>query len=127
MIFELDETNAGDWDRFQLRNLGLAVQRQMAARYRGNAERFRTGAVKELERALGIRADGWPEAARTALQDFAAALSLVEDMDRWSDAEKQSLVRIIRAKAGADEAGYLKLMQKHGRLRRAMIDLGSAI
>src|SRR3989442_302851 len=30
MIFELAETQAGDWDRFQVRNLGLAVQRRMA-------------------------------------------------------------------------------------------------
>src|SRR6185503_7985022 len=96
MIFELEETGTGDWDRFQLRNLGLAVQRRMAARYRGDASQFRAGTVKELERALGIRADGWPEAARTALRDFAAALSLVENLDRWSDIEKRALVKIIR-------------------------------
>src|SRR4029078_1471942 len=101
MIFELEQTNAGDWDRFQLRNLGLAVQRRMASSYRGDAERFRTGTVKELERSLGIRADAWPEAARTALRDYAAALSLVNDLDRWSYVEKQALVKIIRAKAGA--------------------------
>jgi hypothetical protein len=125
MIFELEKTNAGDWDRFQLRNLGLAVQRRMATKYRGDAERFRAGTVKELERVLGIRADGWPEAARTALRDYAAALSLVNNLDRWSDVEKQALVKIIRAKAGADEAGYLKRMQKHSRLRRGLLELGS--
>jgi hypothetical protein len=46
-------------------------------------------------------------------------------VDEWSDTEKQALVKIIRAKAGADEAGYLKRMQRHSRLRSAMIDLGS--
>jgi len=125
MIFELEQSNAGDWDKFQLRNLGLSVQRRMAAKYGGDAERFRAGTVKELERALGIRVAAWPEAAQTALRDYAAALSLVEDVDRWSDVEKQALVKIIRAKAGMDEAGYLKQMQKHSRLRRGLLELGS--
>ena len=31
MIFEMAQTKTGDWDRFQVRNLGLAVQRRMAA------------------------------------------------------------------------------------------------
>jgi len=125
MIFELEQSNAGDWGKFQLRNLGLSVQRRMAAKYGGDAERFRAGTVKELERALGIRVAAWPEAAQTALRDYAAALSLVEDLDRWSEVEKQALVKIIRAKAGADEAGYLNQMQRHLRLRRALVKLGS--
>src|SRR3989442_9074805 len=29
MIFEMAQTKTGDWDRFQVRNLGLAVQRRM--------------------------------------------------------------------------------------------------
>jgi hypothetical protein len=50
---------------------------------------------------------------------------LVKDLSEWGDSEKRALVRIIRAKAGADEGSYLKLMQKHARLRRAIIKLGS--
>jgi hypothetical protein len=50
---------------------------------------------------------------------------LVEDLGQWSQSEKQALVQIIRAKAGADESRYLKLMQQHPRLRSAMIKLGS--
>src|ERR1051325_1119267 len=125
MIFELEPANRGDWDRFQLRNIGLAVQKQMATSCQGDAVKFRARAVQNLERALGINANSWPDAGRTALHDFAVALSIVEDVERGSDGEKQTLVKVIRAKAGADETGYLKLMQKHRRLRRAMIQLGS--
>jgi hypothetical protein len=130
MIFELARTpgaTSGDWDRFQVRKLGLAVQRLMAAKHGGDddAEKLKSAAVQELARAIGIRADSWPRAGLSALQDFAVALSLVQDLVDWSEAEKQALVRVIRAKAGADESSYLKLMQKHARLRRAMIKLGS--
>jgi hypothetical protein len=129
MIFELGknlrEARSGDWDRFQMRNIGLAVQRRMAAKYGGNADSFRAGAVKQLMRVLGIGPNGWRKTELPALSDFAVTLSLVKDLSEWSDSEKRALVRIIRAKAGADEGSYLKLMQKHARLRRELIRLGS--
>jgi hypothetical protein len=45
---------AGSWDRFRMRNLGLALQRRMAERFGGNATKMRRAAVKAVERALGI-------------------------------------------------------------------------
>ena len=133
MIFELDATldgslsrsTFGDWDRFQVRNLGLAAQRRMAATHGGDAEKFKSAAVKKLARAIGKRVDDWPRAGLSALNDFAVALSLVKDLRRWSAAERRALVRVIRAKAGLDESSYLKLMQRHGRLRNEIIKLGS--
>ena len=119
MIFELDATeNAarGDWDRFSVRKIGLKTQRQMAARYRGNAEKFRLAAVEKLTRALGMRAEDWRDADLPAVSDFAVALSLANLSD-WSDDEKRALAQVIRAKATSDESRYLKLMQKHARLR----------
>ena len=125
MIFELEKAHSGDWDRFQVRKLGLAVQRHMAAKHDGDAEKFKSEAVKELTRALGARADAWPKAGLSTLNDFAVALSLLEDLREWSAGEKLALARVIRAKAGLDESGYLKLMQKHARLRNEIIELGS--
>ena len=52
-------------------------------------------------------------------------LALIPDLDRWPGAEKTLLVQILEAKVKGDEARYLKLMQKHGRLRSAMIKLGN--
>jgi hypothetical protein len=57
--------------------------------------------------------------------DFAVTLSLVRDLPQWSKREKEALEKIIRAKSGPEESSYLKLMQKHPRLREAIIRLGS--
>jgi hypothetical protein len=124
MIFELDGSGVGDWDRFTVRTLGLAVQRKMATGFRGDAKRMRA-AVKKTARVLGIRMDVWTEAELAVLSDFAVVLELVSDLNRWSDSERQSLVQIIRAKSRSDEGRYLKLMQGHERLRTSMIKLGS--
>jgi hypothetical protein len=125
MIFELDNSNHGDWDRFMVRNIGLAAQRRIAASGDGDQEKFKSAATRRLARLLGIQTDAWPRGAQSALNDFAVALSLVDDLPEWNDDEKRALVRIIRAKTAADESRYLKLMQKHSRLRKAMIKLGS--
>ncbi len=125
MIFELDESRVGDWDRFQVRSMGLAVQRRMAARFAGDAQKIRAGSVEKVARVLGIRTRDWSEVELSALSDLAVLLGLISDLNRWTDSERQAVVRIIRAKAGADEGRYLKLMQGHRRLRAAMIKLGS--
>jgi hypothetical protein len=124
MVFELNNANSGDWDRFSVRNVGLAVQRFMATRHGGSEEKFRSAAVKKLSRVLG-GADSWRKAELPALNDFAAALSLVKDWDDWSESEKRALAQVVKAKAAADESKYLKLMQKHARLRNALIRFGS--
>ena len=132
MVYELEDgggslgrSKLGDWDRFQVRNIGLAVQRQMAMTNGGDAEKFKSAAFKELMDVIGTRADGWRYAELSTLHDFAAALSLVADLREWSDAEKWALAKVIHEKAGLDESNYLKQMQKHTRLRQTIIDLGS--
>jgi hypothetical protein len=125
MIFELDQSQVGDWDRFQVRNVGFAAQRQMAGKFQGSAERTRAAAVKTFSGVLGISSSDWPETQLTALRNFAVLSTMIPDLGRWTTEEKQQLVRIIEAKAGRDEAKYLKLMQKHARLRHEVIRLGS--
>jgi len=125
MIFEMDQSRVGDWDQFQVRKIGLAAQRQMAAKFGGEAERLRNESVKTVARTLKTDPARWDSDELTALRDFAVVLSLVPDLARWSTVEKQRLVQIIQAKAGKDEARYLKLMQNHQRLRQEIIRLGS--
>ena len=129
MIFELGQSrarsSAGDWDRFAVRNIGLAVTRRMGLKFGGDAERFRAASVNSLNRILGRTTSDWNERELTALSDFAVTLSLAEDLSRWTEEERQALVKVIRAKAGADEGRYLRALQKHPLLRRAMIKLGS--
>lgn len=132
MLYELPGTSArgrasdwaGKWDRFQVRNVGLAVQQRMAREFGGDAQQIRAHSVAFVERTLGLRSRDWPAAELSALENLALVLAMIP-LDRWEIAEKQLAARIIRAKAGRDEALYLKLMQKHSPLRAEMIRLGS--
>jgi hypothetical protein len=125
MIFETDQTKTGDWDSFQLRNIGMAVQRRMADRFSGDADRMREETTARVATTLGIRSGEVKPTAQSALSDFAVALSVVDNVGSWNRDEKHLLKEIIKAKAGPAESRYLKLMQQHKRLRQAVIRLGS--
>jgi hypothetical protein len=125
VLYEIDPARAGDWDRFHVRNVGLAVQRRMRRSYRGDAERARRGSAERVARALGV---GLPRgsAEKKAFTDLALVLDLIPDLARWPREEKRALAAIARAKAGREEIRYLRLLQRHGRLRREILRLGSA-
>jgi hypothetical protein len=125
MIFETDPRTRGDWDRFHIRRLGLAVQRRMAQEFDGDARRIREASVSEVAAALGARWERWKEAERRAFGNLALILALVPDLGEWSKGEKQRAISAIRAKAGPQESDYLRLLQGHARLRDAVRKLGS--
>ncbi|HEU5459521.1 MAG TPA: hypothetical protein VFU83_03470 [Pyrinomonadaceae bacterium] len=66
-------------------------------------------------RKIGFRA------AREKAKHFTELLNLKS----WSYEDKKLLERVVRAKTSAEETTYLKLMQRHERLRREIIRLGS--
>jgi hypothetical protein len=104
MILETGSQQSGDWDRFQVRTIGLKLQRLMARKFNGNAEQMRQAAGHN---------------------DLALVTVLIPEFDSWTPSEKRQLTRIVRAKKSAEEVKYLKLIQRHVRLRQAIISLGS--
>lgn len=125
MLFTLPPANASEWDGFQIRNVGLAVQRRMAREFSSDSERATSAAVETVASSLGFRhTKDLNEDEERAFRDWALVLWLVPDLERWTKDEKQAVLNIIRAKAGADESRYVHLMQKHERLRTAVIKLG---
>jgi len=125
VFYELPGAEIGAWDRFRVRHLGFRVNRYMAERFAGDSGRMRRVTTDRLARALGVDASRFSQPERAALEDFAVVLALVPDFPRWSAGERGKLAAIIRAKASADEARYVRLLQSHPRLRAAMLRLGT--
>jgi hypothetical protein len=125
VVYELPEAERGAWDIFAMRNIGFAVQRRMARDFRGDAEAMSKAAVARLARQLNVNPYKLKAREQSAFADFAIVLSLVPDLARWSSAEKLSLRSIIAAKAARTEQRYMRLLQKHARLRAAILKLGS--
>jgi hypothetical protein len=67
----------------------------------------------------------WTPLDRAAFENFAIVLAGVPGLRAWTREEKEGLLRIILAKTKPHEMGYLHLAQRHGRLRRALLAIGS--
>jgi hypothetical protein len=130
VFYELDrdgsaELSAGPWDTFSTRKLGLRVNQRMAREFGGDSARIRRASVAEVGRALGVNLSRWNLAEREAFENWALVLAMIPDLRGWSRLEKQDAVKIIRAQAGSNEMRYLRLTQKHPRLREELLRLGS--
>ena len=124
-FYELPASEVGAWDRFSTRNIGLRVNRRMARDFGGDAGLMRQHARRALERMLGVSTSSWTPLEKAAFENFALVLTQLPGLRAWTREEKKDLVRIIRAKTKPDEMLYLHLTQRHGRLRDALLTLGS--
>ncbi len=55
-----------------------------------------------------------------------AVLAAIPDFPKWSAEDRLAVQQILKAKTGATEQRYLRLMQRHSKLREAVLRLGSA-
>ena len=114
LLYEIPGSPRGEWDRFHIRNLGLAVNRRMAREFGGDAARLRAASEKRVARAARPAprsADG--RASGRPSRELALVLDLVPGLARWSRQEKDGVVAIVRAKARGVESRYLRLLQRH--------------
>ena len=74
--------------------------------------------------ALGKNARDWSATHKRSVESQSLVLAMIPDLKSWSSEQKGLATRIIDAKAGNDEALYLKLMQKHAAFRDALMRLG---
>jgi hypothetical protein len=124
MLFELSDAGRGEWDQFQIRNVGLAIQRHMARDFGSEAQRIINHSVDFVGRNLGLPARDGIRTERSARENFSLLLAMMP-IESWDASEKQLAVLMIDAKGSGDESRYLKLMQKHAPLRAEVISLGS--
>jgi len=126
IVYEAPGSQSGAWDRFAVRNLGLAVQRRMAREFRGSVQMILSASADQVARALGMTPSTLRETERRAFFDLALVLALIPDLASWTTSEKRKVVQVIRAKAGTDESRYARLLKNHEKLRAAIIRLGEA-
>src|SRR3984957_16772214 len=127
VFYDLDQHDreSGRWDTFSTRNLAMRVNLRMAREFDGDSARIREASVAEVSRALGVNLSRWNPAERQAFANWSLVLALIPDLRRWSPQEKHDAALIIRAQAAPNEMRYLRLTQRHVRLRAELLRLGS--
>ena len=89
LLYDFDGERAGSversrvasgsaWDRFHVRNLGLAVNRRMARESGGDSGAARGKALSRVGRALGLRLESWPLERRQSLEHVGGVKQQIE-------------------------------------------------
>ena len=123
MLFEMPGKESREWDRFEVRNIGLAVQRRMAKEFDSNPGKVQQYTSQFAVKTLGLKVLK-DETQMKLVDDLAIALSTSADVPKWPRDEIKAVAKIFLAKSGFDEAQYLRQMQKHALLRASLIKLG---
>src|SRR5262249_24607235 len=71
------------WDRFHIRNLGLAVIRRMALEFGGDAEKIRRASERRVAASLDLPIPRAESLKRRVFSDLALVLDLIPDLSRW--------------------------------------------
>jgi hypothetical protein len=127
VVYELPEAERGAWDRFSMRNIGLAVQKRMAKHFDSDGEAMRKAAVAKLARQLHLDQRKINAREQPAFPGFAMVLTLVPDFSQWPADDKVAIRSIVAEKAARTELRYQRLLQQHGRLRKAFLKIGSKV
>jgi hypothetical protein len=100
-----------------LMDIGLAATDFLAKHGRGDHARA-------AARRFGLRSlAGWPRDERVAWERWAPLLLLAEGVERWSAAERRAAVEVVRAKGGRRESDFVRLFDRHRKLRAAILAL----
>jgi hypothetical protein len=124
VIFDAGASPGPASDRFHVRNIGLAVQRKMAGSGL-SAAAFRARSADRLARILPASRGRRNSSDRAAFEALSTVLGLVPSIAGWSQAERRAVADIVDAKSGTSEIRYMRLLQRHDRLRKELLRLGS--
>jgi hypothetical protein len=124
IVFEVG-AESKDWDSFQVRSVGLALQKHMAEAFDGNAQKMRQSATKRISQVLQLKISSLNATKLQAFENLAVVFALVCDVNDWSKEERKLAAEIIQEKLRGDEANYLRLLQQHKILRAAILRQGS--
>jgi hypothetical protein len=110
--------------RIPLGELGLRVSRLLADRFGADRESGIRTLSREAAQLLGVRSQrSWSTGERLAWERWSPLIAMLPGVSRWRPEEKRSLVKVVRAKGGRRESDYVKLFDKHRRLRRVILEL----
>ncbi len=110
----------------ELPNVGLAVTDMLARRFGSDRERGEATLTLEARDLLGLRTvSGWSAGERLAFRRWAPLVTILPEVARWTPAEKRGLAAVIRAKGGRHESDFVRLFDRHRKLRKAIAALAA--
>jgi hypothetical protein len=104
--------------------LAALVTRWIAREHAGDRGAATRAATARTARALrAARSAAWPRAERDAFAQWSLVVAQIPELERWPASDRRRLIALMRARGGATEAEYARLLSRHHRLRRSVESL----
>jgi hypothetical protein len=104
-----------------LAQVGVAVTRELAARYGRDRSAAEDACEREAQALLGTDAPrGWRVGEAMAWRRWSPLVTTLPGVAGWPPTEKAALVEVIRAKGGTRESDFVARFDAHARLREAI-------
>jgi len=112
--------------RVSLGNIGLGIVCYCADRFGADRETAIRTCSREAARLLGVGSRrGWSAGERLWWERWSPLVMVLPGVERWSQAEKRALARVIRAKGSRCESDFVWLFNRHRRLRQALLQMAA--
>jgi hypothetical protein len=109
---------------FPLERIGLAASAYLSDRFGADRERGEEISADEVGKLVGIpRWRALPAGERLAFRRWAPLVRVLPGVERWSAQARRDLGRVVRAKGGKRESDFVRLLDAHRSLRRALCSL----
>ncbi len=106
--------------------IGLAATRWLSRHCGGDRRAAAESVAREAAALLGARDwRRWTAGERHALRAWAPLLLALPGVAGWSAAERRAAAAVVRAKGGRRESDYVRLLDRHRRLRGALAALAA--
>ncbi len=113
--------------RLRATDVSALVARFIAREFQGDRLRAARESSARVRRALGTtRSAGWTSDERRAFEQMSLVAALIPDLTRWPQSDRAALVAVMRAKGGASEREYARLLDGHRRFRRSLEALANS-
>ena len=106
--------------------IGLAVTRYLSKHYGGDRRAAAGACAEEAAALLGAKAwRSWPDEEQRAFSSWSPLLLILPGVTGWSAAERRAAVAVMRAKGGRRESDFVRLLDRHSRLRGGLAALAA--
>jgi len=107
--------------RLRATDVSALVARFIAREFQGDRLRAVRDSAARVRRAFGVTSvRAWTRDERRAFERMAPVVALIPDLAGWPRSDRRALVAVMRAKGGASEAEYARLLDGHARFRRSL-------
>jgi hypothetical protein len=105
-------------------HIAALVSGLVAREFGGDRRAAAPALHRRVRQTLGLPSRlPWPSAERRAFDDLAPVAALLPDLAEWPARDRQGLIALFRAKGGASEAAYFRLLARQRRLRDTLARL----